>query len=141
GHDEEALSFIKEIAHADAALREVVTDRIRDPLVGALLLAKSAVAGERGVELALAEESRLDSELRDPRALLTVLGNLIDNALDAARTGSREPAVVEAGLHLSSPGELLVEVADSGDGVPDEERNRIFEPGYSTKPTDGAAGS
>jgi two-component system CitB family sensor kinase len=141
GHDEEALSFIREVAHADAALRDAVTERVRDPLVGALLLAKSAVAGERGVELRLAEDTLLDGELRDPRALLTVLGNLIDNALDAARIGSREPAIVAVGLQLAGPGELRVAVADSGDGIPAQERGRIFEPGYSTKPTDRTGSS
>ena len=137
GHEQEALSFIKEIAHADAALRDAVTERIGDPLVGALLLAKSAVAGERGVELLLAEDARLDGELRDPRALLTVLGNLIDNALDAARTGGREPAVAEVGLRMLDDGLLLVSVADSGAGIGADERERIFEPGYSTKPVGG----
>jgi two-component system CitB family sensor kinase len=141
GHDDEALSFIMEVAHADAAFREAVTERVRDPLVGALLLAKSAVASERGVELRLADDTLLDCELRDPRALLTVLGNLIDNGLDAARTGSREPAIVEAGLHRCGPGELLVAVADSGDGIAEGERERIFEAGYSTKPTDGVGSS
>jgi two-component system, CitB family, sensor kinase len=137
GHDEEALSFIKEISHADATLRVAITDRIRDPLVGALLLAKSAVAAERGVELRLAEDALLDAPLRDPRALLTVLGNLIDNALDAARTSGREPAVAEVGLRLVGDGEVLISVADSGAGVAPGEREQIFEPGYSTKPASG----
>jgi two-component system CitB family sensor kinase len=138
GHQEEALSFIKEIAHADAALRDAVTERIADPLVGALLLAKSAVAGERGVELQLVEATQLDGELRDPRAVLTVLGNLIDNAVDAARTSGREPAAVEVGLRLLDDDVLAISVADSGAGIPADERERIFEPGYSTKPTAGA---
>jgi two-component system, CitB family, sensor kinase len=133
GHDEEALSFIQEIAHADAALRDAVTERIRDPLVGALLLAKSAVASERGVELQLSDDTLLDRHLRDPRALLTVLGNLIDNALDAARSGGREPAVAAVALHVLDDGQLLLRVADSGLGVAPGERERIFEPGYSTK--------
>jgi two-component system CitB family sensor kinase len=137
GHDEEALSFIKEIAHADAALRDAVTERIRDPLVGALLLAKSAVASERGVELQLSEDTLLDRELRDPRALLTVLGNLIDNALDAARQGGGEAPSTEVALHVLDDGQLLVRVADSGPGIASAERERIFEPGYSTKPTAG----
>ncbi len=137
GHGEEALSFIKEIAHADAALRDAVTARIGDPLVGALLLAKSAVAGERGVELVLAEDCELDAELRDPRAILTVVGNLIDNGLDAARSGGREPAVARVGLQLLGDSELLISVADSGAGIPADERERIFEPGYSTKPKRG----
>jgi two-component system CitB family sensor kinase len=136
-HDEEALSFIREIAHADATLHDAVTERIGDPLVGALLMAKSAVASERGVELQLAADSQLDGQLRDPRAILTVLGNLIDNALDAARTGGRELATAEVGLYLLDDGELLLSVADSGDGIPAQERERIFEPGYSTKPAVG----
>jgi two-component system CitB family sensor kinase len=110
---------------------------VRDQLVGALLLAKSAVASERGVELRLADDALLDAELRDPRSLLTVLGNLIDNALDAARASGREPAVAEVGLRLVGDGEVLVSVADSGVGVPPGERERIFEPGYTTKPTSG----
>jgi two-component system CitB family sensor kinase len=137
GHEDEALSFIREVAHADAALRDAITERIRDPLVGALLLAKSAVASERGVELRLADDALLDAELRDPRALLTVLGNLIDNALDAARSGGRDPAVAEVDMRLAGEGEVLVSVADSGAGIALDERERIFEPGYSTKPASG----
>ena len=138
GHHEEALTFIKEIAHADAALRDAVTERIADPLVGALLLAKSAVAAERGVDLQLAEDTHLDGELRDPRAVLTVLGNLIDNALDAARTSGREPAVAEVGVRVLDDDVLAISVADSGPGIAAGERERIFEPGFSTKPTAGA---
>jgi two-component system CitB family sensor kinase len=137
GHKDEALSFIKEVAHVDAALREAVTERIRDPHVAALLLAKSAVAGERGVDLRLAEDSSLAGELRDPRALLTALGNLIDNALDAARDGKREPPFAEVGLHAIDASHVLLRVADSGIGIPEGERELIFEPGYTTKPTMG----
>jgi two-component system, CitB family, sensor kinase len=137
GHEAEAFAFIKEVAHAGAALRELIRERVGDPLVAALLLAKSAVASERGVELRLAD-AHLDGELRDPRALLTVLGNLIDNALDAARGGTRTPAVAEVGLELVEAGALLVWVADSGPGIPAGERRRVFEPGYSTKSAGGA---
>jgi two-component system CitB family sensor kinase len=137
GHDEEALAFIKEVSHADAALRELVTERIRDPHVAALLLAKSAVAAERGVELRLAEGSLLARELRDPRALLTVLGNLIDNALDAARQGGGEAAFAEIAMQVLDDAQMLVRVTDSGPGIPAAEREQIFEPGYTTKPAAG----
>ncbi|HEY3186741.1 MAG TPA: sensor histidine kinase [Solirubrobacteraceae bacterium] len=138
GHDDEALAFIKEVAHADAVLREAVTERVRDRHVAALLLAKSAVAAERGVELRLDADSLLADELRDPRALLTVLGNLIDNALDAARDAAGEAPFTEVALQLLDDGQLLVRVADSGPGIPAAEREQIFEPGYSTKPAAGA---
>src|SRR5439155_8164179 len=106
--------------------------------VAALLLAKHAVAAERGVDLRLAEDSLLAGELRDPRALLTVLGNLIDNALDAARQGGAEAPFAEVALHLLDDAQLLVRVVDSGPGISPAERERIFEPGYSTKPAGGA---
>src|SRR5439155_18906501 len=121
GHDDEALAFISEVAHADAALRAAITERVRDPHVAALVLAKSAVAGERGVELRLAEDSLLPGELRDPRALLTVLGNLVDNALDAARDRGREAPFAEVGLRMLDDGQLLVRVVDSGAGIPADE--------------------
>src|SRR3954468_159427 len=133
GHEEEALAFIKEIAHADAELRAAVTERIGDPLISALLVAKFAVAAERGVDLQLAADSHLDSELRDSRAVLTVLGNLIDNAVDAARTSARSPATAEVSLQLLDDGTLRIAVADSGEGIAADDRERIFEPGYSTK--------
>ena len=137
-HHDEALAFIREIAHADHALRHTLMERVDDPLVAALLLAKAAVAGERGVDLRLADDLRLDGELRDARTALTVLGNLVDNALDAARAGGDEAPWVEVGLHTGDDGALLIHVADSGPGVPPEAREAIFEPGYSTKPATGA---
>jgi two-component system CitB family sensor kinase len=138
GHQDEAIDFIREIAHADTALREGVTERIRDSRVAALLMAKSAVATERGMELRLAEDSWLEGELRDPRALLTVLGNLIDNALDAARHGDGAAPLAEVAIRPDGGGWLRIRVTDSGAGVPADERQHIFEPGYSTKPAEGA---
>jgi two-component system CitB family sensor kinase len=132
GHYEEATSLIKEIAHADIELKQALADRIADPVVAALVLAKFAVAHERDVELALAPETRLDRELRDPRAVLTVLGNLIDNALDAAAAGDADPPRIELLIEAVRE-ELHIRVTDSGPGIPEGARADIFEPGYSTK--------
>ncbi len=137
GHHEEAIGFVKEITHADAEFRTALGTRVRDPVIAALLLAKAAVASERGVSLRLTEDTRLGDELVDARAPLTVLGNLIDNAIDAARAGTADPPWVEVSLQVSDDGFLDVCVADSGPGVPPEARERIFESGYSTKPARG----
>jgi two-component system CitB family sensor kinase len=137
-HYAEAISFIREISHADTVLKQAVTERLADPLVGALVLAKSAVAAERGVELRLTEDTLLVEELADPRAVLTVVGNLIDNGLDAARDGdAAEPPWVEVALHQDDDGTLVVRVADSGPGVAPGMDERIFDPGFSTKPPSG----
>jgi two-component system, CitB family, sensor kinase len=134
GHSEQALGFIREISQATAEFKGTLTDQVDDPRVIALLLAKSTVAAERGVVLRLDHELRLAGELTDAPAALTVLGNLVDNALDAARAGTVRPGWVEVGLSTPGDGALLLRVADSGPGVPEEARVAIFEPGWSTKP-------
>jgi two-component system, CitB family, sensor kinase len=139
GHGDEALSFVREITELDTELRQTVGERIDDPRAAALVLAKTTVAAERGVDLRLADDLRVEGELTDPPAVLTVLGNLLDNALDAARTGERTPPWVELGLLTEPDGTLIIRVADSGPGVPPDAREKIFEPGYSTKPA-GAIG-
>ncbi|MEV5374938.1 sensor histidine kinase [Streptomyces nondiastaticus] len=133
GLHEEAADFVAEVTGAHRATAEEVTERVRDPLVGALLVGKSAVAAERGVALRVSPATRLPDRVVDPRDLVTVLGNLVDNALDAA--GSRQaagPPFVE--VELRAVGEtLVVRVADNGPGVPAAVRELVFTDGWSTK--------
>jgi two-component system, CitB family, sensor kinase len=140
GHHEEAVGFIKEITRSDSELGQVLRERICDPRAAALLLAKAAVATEQGVVLRLAPDLELDGELTDAPAVLSVLGNLVDNALDAARDGDRRPPWVEVGLTAASDGTVVMRTSDSGPGVPAELREQIFEPGYSTKPPPAVGG-
>jgi two-component system CitB family sensor kinase len=134
GHHEDAIGFVKEVTQADARLQHVIGERIADPRVAALLLAKAAVATERGVVPRLAPDAQLDGELVDAPAILSLLGNLLDNAADAAREGDTQPPWVELGIASEPDGALRIRVADSGPGVPVELRETIFEPGYTTKP-------
>ena len=134
GHHDEARAFIAEIAQADVTLRHGLAERIGEPRVAALLLAKSTIASERGVTLDLAPESALDAELVDPREVLTIVGNLVDNAIDAAVAdppGTDGPLVV---LGLTTEADaLVVWVRDSGAGVAAEDREAVFAAGWSTK--------
>ena len=61
--------------------------------------------------------------------------NLIDNAIDAMN--SRGELVVRTAREF---GRLLVEVRDSGPGIPPEIRSRIFEPFFTTKPVGEGTG-
>jgi two-component system, CitB family, sensor kinase len=136
GRHDDAARFIVEVTETDEQLRGQLAERIADPRIAALLLAKSTVASERGVTLVLSDDSRLEHELVDAREGLTVLGNLVDNALDAAVAGERRPPLVR--VHLADEaGALLVRVRDTGSGVPASARAAVFEPGYSTKGGDG----
>jgi two-component system CitB family sensor kinase len=134
GHPEDARAFIAEIADADVGLRHEIAERIGEPRVAALLLAKATIAGERGVGLELAPESALDGELRDPREVLTIVGNLVDNAIDAA--AGRPGARVVVGLAVEADA-LVAWVRDTGPGVAEADREAVFSPGWSTKAAQG----
>jgi two-component system CitB family sensor kinase len=134
GHTDDASGFIQEITRTDARLRHLLAERIADPRAAALLLAKSTVAAERGVLLRLAPDLLLEGELTDASAFLSVLGNLLDNAIDASRTGRGHQPWVELGITSYRDGALVIRVADSGTGVAPHAREKIFEPGFSTKP-------
>ncbi|GGV92175.1 hypothetical protein GCM10015535_52580 [Streptomyces gelaticus] len=81
---EDAMEYVTEIVGVQRATAEQVTEKVHDPLLAALLVGKATVAAERGVALRIAPRTLLPDRLVDPRGLVTVVGNLVDNALDAA---------------------------------------------------------
>ena len=110
-------------------------DEDADDVVTALLEAKQAQAAERGVTLEHAV--RLDAPVPLPALdLVTVVGNLVDNALDAAAGGPADGRWVDVSVTSDVEG-LVVQVADGGPG-PEAGPELLFEPGYSTKPAPAA---
>jgi two-component system CitB family sensor kinase len=135
GDPAQALAFITEVEASSAGRVKALQERIGSPLIAALILAKQTVATERGVDLRLSPESVLDEMPAHPQTLLTVLGNLLDNAIDAAASAP-PPAVVYLNLSQSASG-TTVEVADTGPGIQPKTAEAIFQDGYSTKPARG----
>jgi two-component system, CitB family, sensor kinase len=133
GHVEEAAGYLRTLAEVPAA-KDVAPGGVPDPYLGAFLAAKAAVAVEKGVALEVAGTTWVPGRVVDPLDVTTVLGNLVDNALEAARLGGRRPARVEVEL-LGDGADLHVTVADSGDGVPGDLRESIFRDGVSTRGT------
>ncbi|MFD3439866.1 ATP-binding protein [Streptomyces sp. NPDC058685] len=127
---EEAVEFVTEVVGVHRATAEQVTEKIHDPLLASLLVGKATVAAERGVSLRIAPDTLLPDRLVDPRGIVTVVGNLVDNAMDAA-AGSQD-ARVEVRLRAEGRTAVL-RVSDSGPGVPPEQREQIFTEGWSTK--------
>ncbi|MFJ7263735.1 ATP-binding protein [Streptomyces globosus] len=134
GLHEEAAEFLAEVAGGRRSTAEQVTEKVRDPLLAALLVGKATVAAERGVPLRLTDGSFLPDRLTDPGGLVTIVGNLVDNALDAA-AGSAAP-LVEVELRCEDR-TLVLLVRDSGPGVPESRREEIFTEGWSTKQPSG----
>ncbi|TDD59280.1 GHKL domain-containing protein, partial [Actinomadura darangshiensis] len=139
GRPGQAVSF----ATADLETAQRLTDRVvgsvTEPVLAALLLGKSAEAGERGVELAISDDTAIEAVI-DPRDLVTILGNLIDNAVDAAIEGAavRPPRVTVAAREEG--GALVLEVSDSGPGVDPSAVPAMFRRGWTTKTTEGPVG-
>ncbi len=128
---DEAGRLIGTLTRRRAEISDFVLQRVEDPSVAALLIAKTSLAAERRVELALSDDSRLPRLGPDLSADVgTVLGNLVDNAVDAA--AGTDHAQVDVLLTIEGD-DAMVEVADSGPGVPVERVEEIFGRGFSTK--------
>ncbi|MFF4602970.1 ATP-binding protein [Streptomyces sp. NPDC001339] len=127
-----AVEFVTEVTTAHRAQAEQIADRVPDPLLSALLAGKAAIAAERGVALRVSASTLLPDRVVDPRDLVTVLGNLIDNALDAAAGRRRGDPFVEVELRAEGTTAVL-RVSDTGQGVPPALREQIFTEGWSTK--------
>ena len=108
---------------------------IDDPYLAGLLAAKSAAASESGVTLVVSEATWLEGRLSQPLDTITVVANLLDNAIRAAAEGAREPRTVELTL-LGDGTDLVVHVVDSGDGVPAGDVDHVFVHGFTTRPAD-----
>ncbi|GAA4244877.1 sensor histidine kinase [Dactylosporangium darangshiense] len=128
GHSGEALEFLHAVSDTAAPAAGRTVD---DPYLQAFVDAKSAEAAEKGVRLSLADTSWVGTRVAAPVEVTTVLGILVDNALEAARRGARRPAWVDLAL-LDDGTTLHISVVDSGDGVPADLAARIFDSGVST---------
>ncbi|MER7541648.1 ATP-binding protein [Actinomadura sp.] len=136
GRPDQAVAF----ATADLAAAQRLTDRVvgsvTEPVLAALLLGKSAEAAERGVELVISEDTAIEGTV-EVRDLVTILGNLIDNAVEAAiaNAPARPPRVVVTARE--DAGTLLLEVSDSGRGVDPSDVPDMFRRGWTTKTSGG----
>jgi two-component system CitB family sensor kinase len=138
GRYDEAVQFINRSSLLQQKLAESVVGSIGDSILAALLLGKAAVASERGVELSVSAKSPLPDDLGDVRGLVTVLGNLIDNAIDSVASMPGGDGRVDVSLEVVR-GELELRVSDTGTGVEPTLSQEIFRDGFTTKVAAGAA--
>ncbi len=130
GHYDEAIQFVTEVSTARADLTKRLQARICDAKLVALILAKVSLAGERDVQLRVMDDCHVPAPLSDVSDVLTVAGNLIDNAVDAA--AQARPRWVELTI-VAAEHDLMIRVRDSGPGVPHDMREAIFIDGVTTK--------
>lgn len=133
---EEAVSYIENITIVQRATISKIMNAVQEPSIAALLIGKIARASELNVKFVLREgchysnaDMQLPSEL-----LVTVIGNLIENAFEAMneKSGYEVQKELLFGIY-SRPGAVLITTDDTGVGISEENLERIFENGFSTK--------
>ena len=131
GRNDEAIQFVTDVSAARADLTERLQADIGDAKLVAMILGKVSLADERDVRLRVTDDSHVGAPISDVSQVLTVVGNLIDNAIDAAAQAPG-PRCVELTI-VAVEHDLLVRVRDSGRGVPQKMREAIFMDGVTTK--------
>ena len=129
---DEARTYLDTVAAVHTGSAEDLRARISPPVIAALLLAKHSIAAERDVTLTVTQDSHLDLPSgTTAQTVMTVLGNLIDNALDAV---ADQPAPRQVSITITDSPGITIVVTDTGPGVPAEYLTDIFADGFSTKP-------
>jgi sensor histidine kinase regulating citrate/malate metabolism len=132
GDYDEVVRYVDAVTERRQSLDLLVNGRVRDPAVAALLMAKASIASERRVELRVSDDTSLDRlEPGDSVDVATVVGNLVDNAIDAVGSSTAGQWVSVA--IRQDTASVEISVSDSGPGVPPEVAQEVFAHGFTTK--------
>jgi CitB family two-component system sensor histidine kinase MalK len=125
-------SYITKIVNHQHSEVEFVVSRFKDPVLAGFILGKLSFAREQGCEFIIDGEGILPEPLeqKTTHEVVTILGNLIDNALDAVKSCPFKNITLRFDYYEHI---LVMEVHDTGNGIEDEVRERLFEKGFSTK--------
>lgn len=137
GEVQEATRYSRRLQTETTLVSEDVRSRIGSPVVAALMIAKIAVAAERGVAVRIDPTSRLDHVEADQLPIVTIMGNLIDNAVDAitgdpSTTGIHPRGIVTVAV-TDIDQVLRLTVTDTGPGIAAGHLDAVFVDGFSTK--------
>nr|WP_245396012.1 sensor histidine kinase [Brevibacterium permense] len=131
GRVQEALDFAVKDEQESQRLTDSFVASLDEPFITALMIGKAAQANERGIELTVTATGELPPERLDARDLVTVAGNLLDNAFDAVADSVEKQVWAD---FVAADGELIITIADSGAGVVGEDIEALFHLGASAKP-------
>ncbi|MEP6631444.1 MAG: sensor histidine kinase [Lapillicoccus sp.] len=138
GRADEAVDFATHELELAQRLTDRVVVAVDDPVLAALMLGKTAQAAEQGVRLVLRPDTSVRAHTFEAHDLVTILGNLVDNALDApaGHLDGDHPREVEV-LVEADGDRLHIRVGDSGPGLAPGEHDQVFRRGWSTKAAGG----
>lgn len=130
----EAINFIKKDSKIRQKWEHTLTNRIVDPVIHAILQGKYNQANERGINMTVHPDSQLSYRFSEEEkdVLLTVLGNLIENAIEAVKNQASDKRNIFI-LFTDIGDDVVIEVEDSGPGVETSDIPYIFDQDFSTK--------
>jgi CitB family two-component system sensor histidine kinase MalK len=132
GYYDQMTNYIRELVNHRNDEMGAISKNIKDPVLAGFLLGKLSYARETGAELHISSERKVPDPLHSymSHELITILGNLIDNALEAVSSCPRKQIEV----HFDYGDDILtIEVKDTGVGIEKEIQNHMFKKGFSTK--------
>jgi two-component system, CitB family, sensor kinase len=138
GRPDDAVEFATRELEVAQRLTDRVVTAVDEPVLAAVLLGKSAQAQERGIDFTVDADSRVSDLAIEPSAVVTMVGNLVDNAMDAA--AETEPPHRVAIRVVADQERFRLTVDDSGPGLSPAEAEQAFRRGWSTKGTTGGLG-
>lgn len=134
GKSEQALSYVFDVVYEQEELASFLTNNIHDHSISGLLLGKVSRAKELGIQLHIERGSSLKEfpAQWDVSILLAVLGNLLENSMEALQGQPLEERRIDCGIY-DLPDCLKIVVEDNGPGIPEEFQDKIYEQGFTTK--------
>lgn len=132
GEYDKAIALINDEHLPDEKIIEQFQSMIFDPVVASIFIGKYYFAFDKGVKIILNEESSITEVIKPSisKHLLTILGNVINNAIDAAMESERKEVILFA---TDIGHDIVFEIEDTGNGIDEKCVETIFEKGFSTK--------
>lgn len=134
GELEEAKKYIINVKNGQQQIINLIINKIKDPTVAGLLIGKLSRAKELGIRMIIEEDSLLEkrTDKIDNNRLLTIIGNLAENAMDAVNSRSDDPRQINVKIK-ETKNKIEILVQDTGIGIKSENLDLIFNRGFSTK--------
>jgi len=134
---DKASEYIMQNVYTTNLTSDYYLSRIKDDQISALFVGKEVQAVEQNLQIRLTDDSFLSQQHQGISSddLIVVIGNLIDNSIDAYRSNNKPVGVIE--IHVfENDEEVLIRVSDEAGGIKEEVKDKIFERGVTTKPGD-----
>lgn len=130
---EKAKAFIRNVKSENENLHRMVSSKIKNPTISALLLGKYNRAQEEGIFLYLTEDSDLESlDWCSDDDIIVVLGNLIENAIEAISKARQKDGEIQIYIK-NDEDQVTCQIIDNGPGIPEDKIDQVVKRGYTTK--------